>query len=114
VFKLTLEEESIEIKHSKNKNIEMKISLINIKKILLSTESRKIINKLKNLSSKPNCLNNVFNHDYIPFSLIIENNAIDLIAQSYQIYSCFSQAIEEIIKYKKNINEIVYYIENKV
>jgi len=115
IFKINLKEETLEIKKEKLKNIDMKINLTDIVKTLVNSQSKKIVNKLRNITFKPNNVaNKILNQDYIPFSLIVENNSIDLSAQNYQIYSCFTNAIEEIIKYKKQIKEILKYIENKM
>lgn len=86
----------------------MKISLNDVKSILLNSNSKKIISKLKNFTLKPNnMLNMMLNQDFIPFVLIIENGSVELIAQTYQIFLCFTHAIEEIIKNKKNISHLI-------
>jgi len=108
-----MEEETLEIKTLK-KVTEMRVSLKHVKSILLDGEAKKLVKSLRGISMTPNnIMNNVFSHDYIPFSLIVENNSLELLAQNYQIFSCFIHAIEEITKNKKSISDILRYIETK-
>ena len=113
LFSINLEEEIIEIKDMK-KHIETRINLKDVKRVLLGAEAKKLVQKLRDITLKPNTImNHIFNQDFIQFSLIVEHKSFELIAQNYQIFSCFSHAVEEIAKNKKNIGEILRFIENK-
>jgi len=96
------------------KHIETRINLKDVKRVLLGAEAKKLVQKLRDITLKPNTImNHIFNQDFIQFSLIVEHKSFELIAQNYQIFSCFSHAVEEIAKNKKNIGEILRFIENK-
>jgi hypothetical protein len=108
LFKLNKEEETIEIRNPKNKHLEQKINLRDVKSLLLTNYSKNLTKNRKNMSMKPNMdLNKILNKDYLTFTLILSEGSLDLISSNYNIFVTFESAIEAIINNKKNISEIV-------
>ena len=103
VFKINVNEETIETKNKKH--IEQKIIIKNLKGILLPESSKAILKSKKNITRKPNQeLNKLVNNDYIPFTFMFSDGCLDLIAPNYQIYKTFEDGVDECIKNKKNLN----------
>jgi hypothetical protein len=108
LFKLNKDEEAIEIRNPKNKHLEQKIHVKDVKSILLTNYSKNLIKNRKNMSMKPNIdINKILNKDYLTFSLVLTEGSLDLISSNYNIFVTFESAIDAIITSRKNINEII-------
>lgn len=87
----------------------MRFPIKNLKSIL-TTNSLK--NYLKQKKQEKNLeVKKLFDYEYIPFILLLQDGKLDLIAPNYQIYRCFQSALEEILKHRKNLSVILKNIE---
>jgi hypothetical protein len=108
LFKLNNEDETLELKNPKNKHIEMRIPLISIIGLLISQTALNVVKGKRISTMKPNIdLNALIKPGYIPFSITLEDGSIDVISPSYHIYVTFEAAIDEILKNKRNISNIL-------
>ena len=111
-FKLNHLEFLLEIKNTKSKHVENKISLYSIKGILLSNSAKNFLKNFKNNSNNKDSVKiGNYNNDLIPFNLLYEEGMIDLIAPNYQNFLGFQKAIEELCSKRKNFNGIFKYLE---
>lgn len=112
LFKFNTYDEILEIKNSKSKHIELKISLKTLKGIMLGSSAKTLIKQKKNSVSKPNQeINKLINVEYIPFILLYQDGNMELIAPNYQTYKTLEGAVEEIVKNRKNLNSVFKYID---
>jgi hypothetical protein len=114
LFKINTNEEQLEIINLKNKRVETKINLNDVKGILLPNSSKAIIKNKKIINLKPNqdVTKLIHNNEYIPLNLLIANGNLELIASNYQIFKIFEEAIDEITKKKKNLYGLLKHVEN--
>lgn len=98
------------IEFKKDKKVESKVKVLDLKSILLTPQMKKLITQYKkNVSTRPNSSLLIDtkskleeNKEYVMFKLILENDSIDLIAHNYIAFICFNDGIEELISYKKS------------
>jgi hypothetical protein len=113
IFKINIAEEVLEIKNPKNKHLESKIFLSQLKGMLLNAISKNIIKIKKTETIKPNQeIKKLIDSEQIPLVLLYENGKADLIAPSYQTFIILEAALEEILKNKKNLMGILKFLEN--
>jgi hypothetical protein len=111
-FKINCEEELLEIKNIKNRHIEQKLPLSKIKGILIDSNTKSFIKQKKNSTYIPNQeVTKLLTPDYIRLDLLIEDGKIDIIAPSYLAYNTLNNALDEIIKNKKNLYGILNYLD---
>jgi len=105
IFKINTTEETLEIRYQKNKIVEFKINLAQLKGIIISNSSKNIVKHKKNSVNKPNqdISKLITSIDYIPFVLTYTDGKIDLIAPGYQSFTVLESALEEILKNKKKL-----------
>jgi hypothetical protein len=114
-IKINTLEEVLEVRNPKNKHIEHKIGLNQLKGLLMNNISKQIIKNKKNTTSKPNQeIGKLIQGDYIQFMLLIADGKIDMIAPSYLMYKTFNDALMEIEKNKKNMYGILKLAENYI
>lgn len=105
------------IEFKKERKVESKVKLLNLNSILITPQMKKLITQYKkNVSSIPNSnmliskqKNDELN-EYVQFKLITTNDSIDLIAHNYMAFISFNDAVEELIKLKKNktLDDFIY------
>jgi hypothetical protein len=52
------------------------------------------------------------NNEFIPLHLMIKSGNVELIASNYPQFKMFEEAIEEVIKKKKNLYGLLKFLEN--
>jgi len=89
----------------------MKVKLTNLIQIFINcSTSTRILNKARIETYKSD--NTAFlEKEYIPFVLVISSGSIELIAENYQIYTDFTNAINDIIQNKSIISNILNKIQ---
>lgn len=113
IFKISPNEEVIEIRNPKNRHLEQKLHINQLKGILLSTASKQVIKSKKNLSSKPNGeISKLINTDYIQFTILITEGNLDVITPSYQAFRTVEGAVNELITNRRNLYTILKLLEN--
>lgn len=113
-FRINIPDTSLEIKNPKNRQLEQKINLSDIKGILLDPSTKQIIKQKKLNITKPNQeIDKLILPDYIQISLLIVDGKLEIIAPTFQIFNCFQAAIEEIVKNKKNLKGILSLVESR-
>lgn len=109
------------IEMRKDKKVEVKIKIEDLRKIQINPAAKKAIHAYKsNVSSIPNSENLINKqkkdqvNEYVNFQLVCENLCLDLIAHSYISYISFYEGINEFLKYQKMkaINEFLYHCYN--
>lgn len=95
------------------KKPEKEIKIKNIVKIMNTFKGTQLLKeKERNLENKNN-EDLVNRNDNIPFTLILAENNIDLIAITYSSYIEFTESIKELMKYKNKIN-LMFSTVNKI
>lgn len=114
-IKLNAEKEVLEI--FKGKYIENKIPIKDIKSLLLTDLAKALVNHerydLKPSSLTINQFDKISKCKYVPLQLILIDCRYDLIMPDMLEYSKFSDALEEIIRLKKDIRHVINYYYKK-
>jgi len=112
-LKINCNDVLIEVINPKNKKVETKINLNDVKGILLPNQSKSIIKQKKIVNIKPNQeVTRLIINEYIPLNLLVTDGTIELIAANYQVFKIFEEAVEEIVKKKKNLYGLLKHVEN--
>lgn len=108
-----------QLEFKKERKVEMKISVYDLKSILLTPVMKKMIAFYKsNVSTRPNSTMLISKvrldegNEYVQFKLITSNDSVDLIAHNYMAFISFNDAVEKIIELKKNkqIDDFLYLL----
>lgn len=96
------------IEFKKDRKVEYKVKVSDLKSILLAPQTKKMIAKYKkNISTNPNSNQLISKqkqdeiNEFVQFKLILENESLDLIAHNFIAFISFNDSVEELVKYKK-------------
>ena len=79
---------------------------------MLGSSAKTLIKLKRSSTTKPNQeINKLISNDFIPFTLLYQEGNMELIAPNFQTYKTLEGALEEILKYRKNLNSILKYID---
>jgi len=113
-IRINLVEEVLEIKNPKSKHVENKISLVNLKGLLLGGESKSIVKAIKMKNAKPNGeINKLVRNDFIQFNLLVKDGNYDFISPNYLTFKAIEGALNEIINNRRNLKEILNHLDSK-
>lgn len=109
------------IEFKRDRKVESKVKLADLNSILLAPQMKKVIVQYKkNVSTRPNSSLLISRQkqdevsEYVQFNLITATDSIDLIAHNYMAFISFNDAIEELLKLKKNkLLDDFIYLSNK-
>ena len=108
LFKINCNEETLEVKNPKNKHVEARIPLAQLKGIMLGSSTKSFIKQKRNSTSRANQeIGKLIINEYIPFMLLFTDGKLDVIAHNYTIFKSIEGALEEIIKNRKGLSSIL-------